>query len=267
MAYRVHVAPVVNRAGYVFEILQFENQLWWPICLSNYASAPAENSAAKCLAELATDGPVPSALFPEGEKRKAGGFGDDRYCRTSGLKPIEAFPMRSIEWTRHDESLGTGQRLISENLILYGDGAYVWGGHPVYFQSERRPALDVTVVSVARDRSARHPGQLPTHFADDESFRTGHDNGKFWFPEQVKNVEDEACRTGSPLPRIETVIKPIGRLSCAEIRLDALFRAACLSFGSNSLRNLVAGGAVLSVLRTIALDMEEVANREIDETT
>ena len=279
-AYRVHVPPFNNCPEYKYEILQFEDRLWWPIRLLNdavpgnhedarrYADVPAGYSAARLIEELSSDGVEASRRFPQ-EKRRDG-IVRDRFCRTSGLKPIESVTIRSIEWIRHDLSLARAQRQTAENLLLYDDKAYVLGGHPVFLESDRidgdRP--DFEVVSAAPDRSSWHPmaEYLPDYFGNSWSFRNGFDGGVCWYPDQAEAVPDRAFQAIEMMPRIETLIDPIESLPLIEIRLDALFRAACLTFLKVA-ASCRPGDRSLSQLRPIIFNLKNLADRAIDRTT
>jgi hypothetical protein len=279
-AYRIHVPPFNHRPEYVFEILRFENKLWWPIKLPNdavpsdgsnargYDDIPAAGSAIRCIDELSADGVEASRRFSQGERGKDGWFRGP-FCRTSGLETIESVPIRSTEWTHQDLAFAFAQRRTMENLLLCGDEAYVLGGHPIYLQSYRtgeEPAFGVVSASPDRswDPAAEH---LPDYFGNSWLFRHGVEIGNCFHPDQADVVSDYASLVDEPIPRIETLINPIEQpIALIEMRLDALFRAACTLFLTAHRRYSVRG-QLISELQPILSDLENLSNRAVDEET
>ncbi|SDO48881.1 hypothetical protein [Afipia sp. GAS231] len=224
LAYRIHIPHSSDHQEYTFEILQFDDQLWWPIRLPDVDVATDPNSAARCIEELAISGIDPARMYQNA--------GSKRHLSIRDLQPIETVPIRSVEWIRYDEGLARAQIRAFGNLMLFRHRAYVLGGHPIYVKRRNltrwKEKDKVWVISTSPDRLwDPAAGDLWKGAGDPPSIHYSLRGAKFQFFKQAEAAAASAYSTVHSMPRIEVVMDLPNQPSLMEIALDALFREAC----------------------------------------
>ena len=210
-AFRLHFPSEASQKVFTIELIYFDERVWWPLPYFSWIPFAHLMSADKFIEELAN--------------------GD---CDILGVGkgPVREMPLiRTFMRSNHDEVLASVQRKLSDNILLCGDTAYAVGGEPAYIQIRYRSSWEMTVASIAPDRSVdptiggiRVPPGYFAHQSVQRAFQYGH----FQLADERHFAEKLAARSIPihTMPWIEILMPGLPRVSRDQIRLDALFRCA-----------------------------------------
>lgn len=196
VAFRVQASGNSSQAEGTFEILSYDDRLWWPLRLFNRI-----------------DGTFPLAnketLLNEIES------GRENFLRLRPMwlaaRRIETAEIREIVSNGHQAALAGAQRKISDYLLLCGGMPYVADGEPVYVGSH--------IAGIGADRTARVQRDWTNYQARNASSTLRNFcRGEFY---RGDGFDDGANR-----PFIESLRPDLVRVQSAEVQLDAFFRCA-----------------------------------------
>jgi hypothetical protein len=234
-AFRISYPATTTAAPRVIEVLAFEGELWWPLCIRppNFwlpQSAQKDNyphkhaTKADLLAELATNQADVLHLRP---------------ASRWDLPTIEAIRPRSVKSNERDEALAQAHRKLWDNVILVEEHAFARGGEPVYVRCVGGPAnipqpeAKSSVAALGPDREVHPsrnglrepPGRYAIAQVQDALWR-----GNFYRADQYDAALADLGGEQKPptMGRIEILMPEMVQAASWEVQLDALFRAAVL---------------------------------------
>jgi hypothetical protein len=196
VAFRVQASGNSSQAEGTFEILSYDDRLWWPLRLFNRQ-----------------DGTFPLAtkdtLLNEIES------GRENFLRLRPMwlaaRRIETAEIREIVSNGYQAALAGAQRKITDYLLLCGATPYVADGEPVYVGSE--------IAGIGADRTALVRRDWTNYQArNSSSTLRNFCRGQFY--------RANAFGNGANRPYIESLRPDLIRVQSEEIQLDALFRCA-----------------------------------------
>jgi hypothetical protein len=196
VAFRVQTSGNFCQAEGTFEILSYDNQLWWPLRLFNRQDSTFP---------LATK----DTLLNEIES------GRENFLRLRPMwlaaRRIETAGIREIVSNSYQAALAGAQRKITDYLLLCGATPYVADGEPVYVGSE--------IAGIGADRTARVRRDWTNYQArNSSSTLRNFCRGQFYRP--------DAFGKGANRHYIESLRPDLIRVQSEELQLDALFRCA-----------------------------------------
>ena len=209
------------RKAFNFEVLLFENVLWWPYLDRDYSGAgqSSPRSANDCLKDLEAD----QNLFDMPE--------------IDGSRDVfkEAPESRKLIETNYGDKLAISQRKAYENFLICADGAYVRGGLPLYFRNSHgnKSMWEIDVASAGPDRRGdprthgleHPPGSFQHHYMEQAL-----GNGAFWLPDEFAAAKSAGHRIQTKFPRIDVMISGLPLDLRPQVRLDSLFREVVRMF-------------------------------------
>jgi hypothetical protein len=263
--YRISAPSAVDQDGFTYDIVRWEDRLWWPLNTVELFWPPSFWSSEACVRELATCRLGLVGLMPQDPPRRV---------LPGGLRWSDDVAKRSVERSDESDNLAKAQRRVAENLLLVGGQAFVRGGEPVYVCEPallRAGECATYVASLGPDRTAdldhddlrRRAGFFDSVFVQ-ASLRTG----SFHYREERAAALVAAPSGERPLPAIYLLGVPAPRSNRDTVRLDAIFRHA-LNFVHELRRRqqLLDREGPRRVMIALADDIEAVASWDKDAMT
>jgi hypothetical protein len=196
VAFRVQTSGDFRQAEGAFEILSYDDQLWWPLRLFNRQ-----------------DGTFPLATADTFLNEIESGRENFLRLRPTWLAPrrIETAEIREIVSNGYQAALAGAERKIADYLLVCGGTPYVTDGEPVYVGSH--------IAGIGADRTARVQRDWTNYQARNASSTLRNFcRGQFYRADEFGN--------GANRPYIESLRPDLVRAQRAEVQLDALFRCA-----------------------------------------
>jgi hypothetical protein len=192
IAFRVHMSGAEG----AFEILSWNDKLWWPLRLfSREEGAFTLATSETLLSEIKTGRENFLLLRP----------------MWLAARKIETAEIRTIMSNGHQAALATAQRKISDYLMLCGGMPYVAHGEAVY--------VDSGIAGIGADRTARVQRDWTNYQARSSSLTLrSFCRGDFYHAAEFGSAAKR--------PYIEIVRPDLVRAPRAELQLDAFFRCA-----------------------------------------